>query len=98
MRKLTFFLTCLLMIGVGLVNAQSRSISGKVISADDEQPVIGASVIVKGTTIGTVTNVNGNFSISMPNANSKLIVSYVGMKTLEIESAPNMIIRMLSDN
>ena len=49
MKKLTFLFLCLL-IGIGLATAQTREITGSVISAEDDQPVIGASVIVKGTT------------------------------------------------
>jgi hypothetical protein len=56
MRKLTFFLACLFLIGVGLVNAQTRSITGKVVSAEDGEPIIGASVMVKGTQTGTITD------------------------------------------
>jgi len=97
MRKLTILLSCLLLIGVGLVNAQSRQITGKVISAEDEQPIIGASVMVKGTTIGTITDVNGNFAISLP-ANSKVLwFSYVGMKTIELDAMNNMIARLETD-
>jgi TonB-linked SusC/RagA family outer membrane protein len=96
MRKLTFFLACLIMIGMSLVHAQT-TVRGKVISMDDEQPIIGASVMVKGTTVGTVTDVNGNFTIAMP-ANSKLLwFSYVGMKTVEMEGRNNMIVRLESD-
>ena len=65
MRKLTFLLACLFLIGVGLVNAQSRTVSGKVLSAEDGQPVIGATVIVKGTSSGTITGVDGDFSLSV---------------------------------
>lgn len=60
MRKLTFFLACLFLIGVGLVNAQTRSITGKVVSAEDGEPIIGASVMVKGTQTGTITDVKGS--------------------------------------
>lgn len=97
MRKLTFLLTCLLLIGVGMVNAQSRTITGKVVSADDELPVIGASVMVQGTTVGTVTDVNGNFTITMP-ANARVLVfSYVGMRTVELEARNNIQVRLESD-
>jgi len=97
MRKLTFLLTCLMLIGVGLVNAQSRTITGKVISADDGLPVIGASVMVKGTTTGTITDVNGNFSITVSGSNQILWFSYVGMKTLEVEARNGMTVRLESD-
>jgi TonB-linked SusC/RagA family outer membrane protein len=86
-----------MLIGVGLVNAQSRTITGKVISAEDELPIIGASVMVKGTTVGTITDVNGNFTVNMP-ANSRILwFSYVGMKTMELEARNNMIVRLETD-
>jgi len=96
MRKLTFFLACLMMIGMSLVHAQT-TVRGKVISMDDEQPIIGASVMVKGTTVGTVTDVNGNFTIAMPANSKNLWFSYVGMKTVELEARNNMIVRLESD-
>ena len=80
MRKLTFLLTCLFLVGVGLVNAQSKSISGKVLSAEDGQPIIGATVKVKGTSAGTITNVGGEFKISLQGDAKNLVISYVGME------------------
>ena len=82
MRKLTFLLACLFLIGIGLVNAQSRTVSGKVLSAEDGEPIIGATVLVKGTTTGTITGVNGDFSIAVTNQNKVLVVSFIGMRTL----------------
>jgi TonB-linked SusC/RagA family outer membrane protein len=98
MRKLTFLLACLLLVGVGLVNAQSKSISGKVLSADDGQPIIGATVKVKGVNLGTVTNADGVFKINLP-ANAKtLVVSFIGMKTLEVDAASDLVVRLESDS
>jgi TonB-linked SusC/RagA family outer membrane protein len=96
MRKLTFLFACLFLVGVSVVLAQS-SISGKVISAENGEEIVGATVMVKGTTTGTITNVNGNFTVSLPGTNKTLVVSYVGMKTLEVQAAPNMVVRMESD-
>ena len=96
MRKLTFLLACLFLVGVGLVNAQSKSISGKVVSADDGQPIIGATVLVKGTTNGTITNADGDFKINMPGNVKNLVISYVGMKTDDVE-ANNMTVKLQSD-
>lgn len=96
MRKLTFLFACLFFVGVSVVLAQT-SISGKVISADNGEEIVGATVMVKGTTTGTITNVNGNFTISLPGTNKTLVVSYVGMKTVEVQAAPNMVVRMESD-
>ncbi len=97
MRKLTFLLACLFMIGVGLVNAQSKSVTGKVISADDGQPIIGATVIVKATTNGTITDADGVFKISLQGNAKTLVISYVGMKTVEVEAANNMTVKLESD-
>ncbi len=94
MRKLTFLLTCLFMISLGLVNAQSKSISGKVISAEDGEPIIGATVMVKGTTTGTVTGVSGDFTVSVPLNSKILVISYVGMQTREIEAKPNVVVTL----
>jgi hypothetical protein len=97
MRKLVFLLTCLfLTVGV-LVNAQSRTASGKVVSAEDGLPVIGASVMVKGTNTGTITGVNGDFTIGLPAGSRTLVVSYVGMKTVEVDAQSNLVIRLESD-
>ena len=97
MRKLTFLLACLILVGVGLVNAQTKSISGIVFSADDGQPVIGATVRVKGTTNGTITDVDGKFKINLPENVQNLVFSYVGMKTVEVEARNGMTIKLESD-
>ena len=47
-------------------------------------PLIGASIVVKGTSNGTITDVDGNFSISVPKSGTVLVISYVGMATQEI--------------
>ena len=97
MRKLTFLLTCLFLVGVGLVNAQSKSISGKVLSAEDGQPIIGATVKVKGSTVGTITNVDGEFKISLQGDAKNLVVSYVGMVTSDVQAVDGMTIKLKSD-
>ena len=96
MRKLTLLWTYLFLIGVGLVNAQSKSISGKVISAEDGEPVIGASVMVKGTTTGAITGVSGDFTIKLPNNSNVLIISFIGMESVEVEAKPGMIVKIKS--
>ena len=55
-------LACLF-VGISLVTAQTQKITGVVISEEDGQPVVGASVLVKGTTQGTITDVDGNFQL-----------------------------------
>jgi len=96
MRKLTVFLAFLMMVSFAFVNAQSRSISGKVVSADDGLPVIGASVKIKGTTTGTITGGQGEFVINVPSSGI-LVISYVGMKTMEVEAKNNLVVKLESD-
>ena len=62
--------------------AQSRKVSGTITSAKGE-PLIGAGVVIKGTTTGTVTNNDGRYSLSVP-ANGTLVISCIGYKTLEV--------------
>ncbi len=62
--------------------AQSRTISGRL-TAKDGSPLPGVSIIIKGTQIGTVTDVNGNYSIDAP-IGSTLVFSFIGMTTKEL--------------
>ena len=77
-----------LFLCVGTALAQTE-ISGTVISSEDKQPIIGASILVAGTQNGTVTDVDGNFKLSAA-AGSKLVVSYIGMNSKTVTAAPNM--------
>ena len=73
-----------LFIGIGLAMAQKK-VTGIVISAEDNEPVVGASILVKGTTVGTVTNMDGKFELqNVPNSAKTLIISYIGMKSQEL--------------
>ena len=60
-QRMTLFMAILL-IGIGLSNAQVSQVTGNVMSEEDGLPVVGASVLVKGTTVGTVTDIDGNFT------------------------------------
>lgn len=75
----------LLFVWTGVAWSQGVTVKGVVTSEEDGLPIVGASVLVKGTTQGTITDVDGNFMISGVKADSKtLIVSFVGMKTREV--------------
>ena len=92
-RKLTMFLS-LFFLGIGIVLAQTQ-VRGTVV---DEAgiPIIGATIQVKGTGQGTVTDLDGQFSLSAP-ANSTLVISYVGLVTQEVAAAPNVNVILMSD-
>jgi hypothetical protein len=71
-------------IGIGIAIAQVTKVKGVIVDSNDE-PVIGASVIVKGTTLGTVTDMDGNYTLERIPASAKmLVISYVGMETQEV--------------
>ena len=63
---------------------QDRTVTGRVVSGDDGYAFPGVNIIVKGTTIGTVTDSNGDFSIAVPGADAVLVFSSIGYKTTEI--------------
>ncbi len=97
-RKLTLLLACLF-IGIGLVTAQTKKVTGVVISEEDGQPVIGASVLVKGTQIGVITGIDGDFTLTnVPSSAKTLQVSYIGMETQEVAIKPNVKIVLKADN
>lgn len=97
MKRLTYLLLYLFM-GVAFATAQTTKVTGTVISADDDGPVIGASIVVAGTTIGTVTDYNGVFTLDVPANAKKLIVSYIGMKSVEVTVKPVIAVVLESDS
>ncbi|MFN3758785.1 MAG: SusC/RagA family TonB-linked outer membrane protein [Algoriphagus aquaeductus] len=84
MRKALLFVVALFTMALSYeVSAQQRVITGKVISEEDGLGLPGATVLVKGTTVGTTTDLDGNFSISVPAGSDVLIFSFVGLKAKE---------------
>ncbi len=83
MRIKLLFLLTFLFCNYFTIWGQSLNISGKVTSAMDNEPIIGASVLVKGTVNGTITDFDGNFQLDME-ANTTLVISFVGYITQEI--------------
>ena len=90
-------LACLF-VGIGLVTAQTQKVTGVVISEEDGQPVIGASVLVKGTQIGTITGVDGDFTLpNVPSSAKTLQISYIGMQAQEVAIASHVKITLKPD-
>jgi TonB-linked SusC/RagA family outer membrane protein len=75
--KKTFLLLLFLIIGTSGIYAQGK-ISGTVSDATNGQPIIGANVLVEGTTTGAITDINGKFSLDIPKSDAVLIVSFLG--------------------
>ena len=93
-RLMTFIAGVALSMGSALAQT---SISGTVVSNEDEEPVIGASIRIDGTKTGTVTDVDGNFSLVVPNKNSVLEISYLGMRTVKVKAVNGMKVVLISD-
>ncbi|WP_289189149.1 SusC/RagA family TonB-linked outer membrane protein, partial [Xylanibacter rodentium] len=93
-KKLTMILACLF-LSIGMAFAQTK-VTGTVLSQDDGQPVIGASVLVQGTKTGTTTNIDGQFTLNVPKG-KKIQVSYIGMVTQTVTPKPNMKITLQAD-
>ena len=95
MRKLTLLL-CALLAGISMAMAQT-SISGTVLSAENDEPVIGASILVKGANASTITDTNGKFTIRIPEgAGRTLVISYIGMEKQEVFARNGMVVKMNS--
>ncbi len=84
MKKISLLLAFLGFIGLQVVFAQTRELSGVVTSGGDGSSIPGASVIVKGTTLGTVTDMEGKFVLKVPENAKALMVSFVGMTSSEV--------------
>ena len=85
-----------LFLCIGVALAQTE-ISGTVVSADGGEPVVGASVLVVGTQMGTVTDIDGNFHLSVPEGKSQLRFQYVGLKTQIVPVKNGMRVVMKAD-
>ena len=86
------------MVSISLVSAQTKTASGRVISSEDGEPVIGAGVYVKGSNQGASTDLNGQYSITVPASTQTLVVSYVGMKTVEVPAEQNVTVSLQNDD
>ena len=96
-RKFLAFVT-MLIVGVCATFAQNTiTVKGNVVSAEDQEPIIGASVLVVGTTKGTITDFDGNFVIEDVPSSAQLKVSYVGMATQTVKAARNIKIALKAD-
>ena len=94
-RRLTMILACLF-LSIGMALAQSR-LTGVVTSAEDGEPVVGASVKAVGLNAGAVTNADGEFTINVP-VGTELQITYLGMVPKTVKAANNMRVVLESDS
>lgn len=96
-RRILSLLLCLMFVG-GVLSA--KTIKGIVLDDSDGEPIIGATVVCKGTNVGVVTDSNGKFSLDVPDGVKTLLVSFVGMEAQEVAVQDNLVVRlkMLDDS
>src|SRR5665647_1768174 len=92
MRKKILFSGLFLFLCFMQSMAQQRTVSGKVTDATTGQPVAGSTVTVRGSTVATQTSSDGNFTITVPNANSRLVISSVGFESEDISIAGKSVV------
>lgn len=93
MKKFLFIFFCLMLSASAFADVR---VKGSVMDADNAEPMIGVSILVKGTTTGTVTDFDGNFELSVPEK-ATLQLSYMGYKTIEVRAVDGMKIIMETD-
>ena len=95
-KRLTMFLVSLLLC-VGSALAQTK-VSGTVLSQEDGQPIIGAAVKVVGTSTGLLTDLNGQFTLTLPAGKDQLEISYLGMESQTVKAKNNMRVFLKTDS
>lgn len=96
MRKL--LLLMLLLVPIGLLFAQERTVKGHVVDKETKDVLIGASVVVEGNSgIGTITDADGNFELTIPTGNRRIVVSYVGYGSVTLVPQSYQIVELASD-
>ena len=98
MEKRLFMFLAGLFLSIGMAVAQTQ-VTGTVVSGEDGEPIVGASVKVSGTKTGTITDVDGKFTLNVPEG-TKLVVSYLGMhtKTVTVPNSGSMKVKLDPDN
>jgi len=96
-NKVSILLTILFLWGWQITLSQERIITGTITADDDGSTLPGVSVVVKGTTTGTITNLDGQYSINVPVDGEILVFSFVGMKTVELPIESNTILDLVME-
>jgi Ca-activated chloride channel family protein len=94
MKKLILVFLILSVLCSDLILAQERSITGTVTSAEDGSSLPGINVLLKGTTVGTVTDVKGNYTLKVPSKGGVIVFSFIGMKSQEVKIEKNNVINV----
>jgi hypothetical protein len=72
------------LIAVPISEEVEITVQGKVTSSENQEPIPGVNIIIKGTTVGTVTDIDGNYTLRSPDDNATLIFSFIGYQPMEV--------------
>ena len=97
MKKILVLFSLLLLTG-SLVIAQTVQIRGTVTNAEDGLGIPGVTVSVRGTTVGVITDANGQYTLNVPQGSKTLVFSYVGMKTVEVDITGRTVIDVVMES
>lgn len=92
MKRILLLCFMLVSVFVSEVWAQDRVVSGKITSSEDGSALPGVNVVLKGTTVGTITDIDGNYKISVPSEGGTLVFSFIGLTTQEAEIGARSVI------
>lgn len=85
MKRLSLWLLFFAVLGIQSVLAQTYKVKGNVVSKSDNEPLIGVSILQKGTTNGVVTDIDGNYELQIQGGETTLVFSYIGLQTQELK-------------
>ena len=85
MKRLSLWLLFFAVLGIQSALAQTYKVKGNVVSKSDNEPLIGVSFLQKGTTIGVVTDIDGNYELQIQGGETTLVFSYIGLQTQELK-------------
>lgn len=98
MKKLFLLIVLFVFAGVFTLYAQTKIVTGTVTSSvEGEGPIAGVSIIVQGTTIGTYTDINGKYTLTVPQSANLLVFTFIGMKTQEVEIGNQTVIDIIME-
>jgi len=97
MRKFTIILACFLLFGFQAAQAQ-RTITGVVTSSEDSKPIPGVTIVIQGTSVGTATDLDGTYTIKVPEGGSQVLVfTFVGMKSRAIALGSSNVLNIIME-
>jgi len=85
MKKQVLMLIALMVLSFGFIAPEDRTLTGKVTAAADNRPLFGVNVSLRGTSVGTVTDAQGNYLLKVPQKAATLVFAFVGMKAMEVK-------------